>query len=163
MFILPKVFVAAFLICGLIAHTSTTTLADDSPADILTDIESPRWRDRETTHRRFAFLLNQFSDLCPVDNEQKASNADMLAVIFGKFREAGLEKEEGLLALSNSLYTLTVEVSSLATLNDATTPTCVDIWSMYATLRLKGQSSDAARDGITQILIGLYSLGESDR
>ena len=87
----------------------------------------------------------------------------MLAVLYGEFKKAGLEKEEGLLAMSNSLYTLTVEVSALASLNGAAMPTCSQIWSMYATLRLKGQSADLARDGITQILIGLYGLGDSER
>lgn len=124
-----------------------------SPAENMTVIASPSWRDRDSTLKRFEFLLNRFSDLCPTA-ESKAPPHDMLSYIHGKLADAGLDQEESLLDLSNTLYRMTQDISVSVT----TQPQCAEIWAMYLTVRLGGQNPEEARRGVTAVTSTLYGL-----
>lgn len=131
---------------------------DIDPAEVLTIIESPRLSERGSTLRRFRFILGELPKYCPV-TEGNASHADMLASVFVKLEDAGLEREEGLLALTNNLYGLTVEAAGIAKLNGYPAPPCHEVWALYLTLRLRGQLRTAAREAVAKMIGGLYGIG----
>ena len=71
-----------------------------SDAEKLTAIAAPSFSERESTQRRFEFLVKEFDEYCPEDSGG-ASPADMLVFSHGKLKDAGLS-EESLLALANT-------------------------------------------------------------
>ena len=73
-----------------------------SDAEALTVIASPGFWEYDTTRRRFEFLVDEFTEYCPV-KEGGASPSDMLVVSHEELKKAGLDGEESLLDLSNTL------------------------------------------------------------
>ena len=129
----------------------------------MTIIEQPRWRDWNTTHRRFDFLLGRFVQLCPATSTSHSRFADMMVYMFEQHEAIGLNQEEGLLALTNNLHGLTEEVSSLANLYGYPMQDCVDLWATYMQLRQGGHTPERAREGVTGVVMGLFNLGTQGR
>ena len=107
--------------------------------------------------RRFEFLVAEFTEYCPVE-EGGASPADMLVVSHEELKKAGLDGEESLLDLANTLHRMTAEISASAGASGLDPPRCSEIWVMYLTLRLQGQPSTEAREGVTGVVGVLYGL-----
>ncbi len=103
---------------------------DLSDAEKLTFIHSPAFRERETTQRRFTFLLNEFDEYCGTE-PGGAVPSDMLVFSHEKLKEAGLDGDESLLGLANTLYRMTVDIASSATRAGSEAPKCSEIWTMY--------------------------------
>ena len=139
------------------SESSDPQTEDPSDAEQLTVIASPGFGEYDTTLRRFEFLVDDFSEHCPVE-ESGSSPADMLVFSHGKLKEAGLDGEESLLDLANTLHRMTVELAASATASDFDPPRCAEIWTMYLTLRLQGQPSTEAREGVTGVVRALYDL-----
>ncbi len=145
-----------------VASEAPTPLAADtqgdepSLAEKLTTIESPRWRDRELTLRRFEFLLPRFVNLCK-DMDMEVQAADALVVAHRLIKEAGIA--EGLLEVFNNMYEVTSEVSAIASLAGASPPDCIEIWAMYATVRQQGMTSEDAKVGVVDVVRGIYFPG----
>lgn len=142
-----------------LSRARTRAVSNDSrdPAESMTIIEQPRRQDRAATHRRFDFLLRQFVGLCPMAGTTRAGFADMMVYMFERLEEIGLDREEGLLALSNNLYGLTEEVSSLASVYGYPMQDCVQLWAMYMQLRKSGHTPERAKEGISGIVVGLFN------
>ena len=130
--------------------------AEPSMAEKLTALESPRWRDRETVLKRFEFLLPRFIRLCP-DATTENQVADMLYVAYTFIKDAGLT--EGLLDVFNNTYEVTTETSRIASLADAPPMKCAEIWSMYATVRRQGMTSEDAIKGLVDVVRAIYFPG----
>lgn len=111
--------------------------ATDEIIDNLVFIADPSWGERDTYKRRFRFLLREFNRSCH-DIKSEGEVGGKLAFIFGKLRDFGLEKEEGLLLLSNNLYRLTTEIKSLSGKDSIG---CVAPWATYLMLRKGGHST----------------------
>ena len=130
---------------------------DMSDAEQLTVIASPSRGERETTQRRFEFLLNRFNEYCPTEDGE-ASVSDMLVFTHGKSKEAGLDGEESLLDLSNTLHRMTSEIATASSAARMDQPACAEIWSMYLVLRNGGYSPIEARESVAAVAGGLYGL-----
>ena len=134
------------------------------PAELLTIIESPRWRNWDATRTRFAFLLTRFTELCPHDTRRTAmSFADMLVATHGILKQAGLHSEETLLAMSNVLHGLTNDSANIAALYGFPTPKCSGTWAMYTTLRTSGYTSAMARESLVEVFMAIYGMVGEDR
>ena len=128
-----------------------------SDAEKLTAIASPSFSEHESTQRRFEFLVKEFNKYCP-EESGGASPADMLVFSHSKLKDAGLDSEESLLELANTLHRMTVEIATSAIGHDSDPPECSEIWTMYLTLRLRGQLSTEAREGVVGAARMLYGV-----
>ena len=64
-----------------------------SPAELLTIIADPSWGERDTTKRRFEFLLPRLVDGCHgIETEMIAS--DIMVTVYKELTTAGLERDE---------------------------------------------------------------------
>ncbi len=126
-----------------------------SDAEKLTAIAAPSFSEHVATQRRFEFLVREFNKYCPAETSG-ASAADMLVFSHGKLKDAGLDSEESLLALANTLHRMTAEIAAAAIRHDSDPPKCSEIWTMYLTLRLRGQPPTEAREGVTGVVRRLY-------
>ena len=133
-------------ICPLIILLSAGTLfgtgnpafgEELSAAETMTIIHAPGWREQERVQRRFKFLLGEFEEVCT--NEKGAATIpDRLVFIHQKLKEAGLDGEESLLDLSNTLHRLTQDIAGRASAAGMEPPQCSEIWVMYLMTRQKG-------------------------
>ena len=139
------------------SESSDPQTEDRSDAEALTVIASPGFGEYDTMRRRFEFLVAEFTEYCPVE-EGEASPADMLVVSHEELKKAGLDGEESLLDLANTLHRMTAEISASAGASGLDPPRCSEIWVMYLTLRLQGQPSTEAREGVTGVVGTLYGL-----
>ena len=106
-------------------------------AETMTIIHAPGWREQERVQRRFKFLLGEFEEVCT--NEKGAATIpDRLVFIHQKLKEAGLDGEESLLDLSNTLHRLTQDIAGRASAAGMEPPQCSEIWVMYLMTRQKG-------------------------
>ena len=109
--------------------------------------------------QRFRFLLPRFVDRCP-DILSVTNAGDMLAFSYKQQSEAGLERGEGLLDISNNLYFVVSRVHAAAERAEAASPKCAELFAMYLVGREEGQSADEAKDGVIAIASALYRLVE---
>ncbi len=130
-----------------------------SDAEKLTAIAAPSFSEHESTQRRFEFLVKEFNKYCPAETSG-ASPADMLVFSHGKLKDAGLDSEESLLALANTLHRMTSEIAAAAIRHDSDPPKCSEIWTMYLTSRLRGKPSTEAREDVTGVVRRLYGIGD---
>ena len=142
----------------MIAMYSIASDDVDKYANIMMILSDARFSDQESTEKRYKFILPRFiksSD--DVSGAQKA--ADMMYASFKQLDDAGLGKEEGLLTLSNNLYSMTSQISTSARLADLPLR-CAEIWSMYLMLRLEGTGpAESSRQiiGLTRSIYGLVT------
>ena len=144
-----RLFVAALAVV-LFSHSHGLRAQDRTPAENMTIIESPRFGERDTVLRRFEFLLDRFSDLC---RGEGAPVHDMLVVSYQQLIDAGLEREESLLDLSNTLYRAAQETRSAGVRPDQVS--CAELFSMYVVSRQGGFSQEESR----QAAVALAALG----
>ena len=116
-------------------------------------------RNDQTTRQRFKFLLPNFVDVCP-DISSLTRAGDHLVIAHNLLDEAGLSREEGLIDVSNNLYWIVASVDSFATSNDIPMPKCLELFAAYTALRYQAWSAEEAREGVVDIRIGIYSLGQ---
>ena len=116
-------------------------------------------RNDQTTRQRFKFLLPNFVDVCP-DISSLTRAGDHLVIAHNLLDEAGLSREEGLIDVSNNLYWIVASVDSFATSNDIPMPKCLELFAAYTALRYQAWSAKEAREGVVDITIGIYSLGQ---
>ena len=128
-----------------------------SDAEKLTAIAAPSFSEHESTQRRFEFLVKEFNKCCP-EESGGASPANMLVFSHSKLKDAGLDGEENLLALSNTLHRMTVEIAAAAIGHASDPPKCSEIWTMYITLRLRGQPTTEAREGVVGAARMIYDV-----
>ena len=140
------------LVC--LAALVSSSHADDSLDDIvekLVILASPSYSERETTKKRFVYMLPRIVEDCSdVKNVGAVGNvvASMHKIIGG----SGVEEEW--LPLTNTMYRIANEVQAVAGYKIK----CIELWSMYAVLRQEGQSSEDARGAVTQLASTLYGL-----
>ena len=144
-----RLFVAALAV-AIFSHSHGLLAQDRAPAENMTTIESPRFGERDTVLRRFQFLLDRFSALCP---RESAPVHDMLVFSYQKLIEAGLEREESLLDLSNTLYRAAQESRSAGVRPDQVS--CAELFAMYVVSRQGGFSQEESR----QAAVALAALG----
>ena len=107
-------------------------------AETLTIIADPSWGARDSTRRRFQFLLNWFEGSCTdFKNQEQVGNS--LAAVHKLMMEAGLDAEEGILKSSNNLYRLTVEITTSKKEGKAA---CTELWTLYVSMRRGGFPPD---------------------
>ena len=118
-----------------------------SVPEMLTALAEPRTSEIVTTQKRFEFLIPRLVRLCnDIPGPTKAG--DMLVFCWNDLKEAGLGSEEGLLALSNNLFSITTQVSALG----LDTLKCSEWWSAYLVARQeKGMSPSEAKRGVIGI------------
>ena len=151
-------------ICPLIILLSAGTLfgtgnpafgEELSDAAKMTALHAPGSREQERVQRRFEFLLGAFEEACP-NEKGKATIPDRLVFIHQKLKEAGLDGEESLLDLSNTLHRLTHDIAARAATAGMESPQCSELWVMYLTTRQKGQSPPEASRTVTAATGALY-------
>ena len=124
---------------GLCSQDASTQTSLDKMVENLTIIESPARGKRETTKKRFRYLLPRFAHLC--DDMTATKAGDMLAFTYGELNDAGLE--EKLLAMSNNLFSGINRISSPRK--------CARYLAAYVMLRRDGGFSPTeAREGIVE-------------
>ena len=146
------------VIIALVISLVTASLCaqEKSPAELMTIIESPSWGKTADTKKRFEYILPRFVSMCSdIDDDMKA--ADMLTLSRNKLDEAGLAGEEGLLSVSNTLFGLTSSLSALG-VSYSRNMKCAEIFSLYLTARLNGQSPKESKDGVYTLISALATL-----
>ena len=120
--------------------------ADLTEAEMLAAVAEPDWADRETTRRRFEFILPRIVERCP-DIETDLQATGMLLNALTLMENAGLEQDEGgMLGLSNALHSITTDLA--VTSKASVIPgNCSDLWGAYTFLRKEGMSTDGAKVG----------------
>ena len=150
-----------------IEHTVSVTGSQLDPeiADLaykLMLIAQPSLGDKETTQRRFEFLLSRLVPLC-TDFKTPLKVGDVLVGLSTILKEAGMEQEEGLLDLANNLFRLSKEVDlldKLAKVPDRAKK-CAEPWAMYITIRREQNAPpEKAINAVTSVFESLYSLME---
>ena len=124
-----------------------------SVPEMLTLIAQPQRSERVTTQKRFKFLVPRFVRMCDdIGTPMKAS--DMLVFSWKEMEKAGLGSEEGLLALSNNLFSIASQVSALG----LDTMKCAEWWSAYLVARQEtGMSQSEAKAAVIGIARALLS------
>ena len=87
----------------------------------------------------------------------RASVPDKLIFVHNKLKDAGLDGEESLLQWSNTAHRMMAEITSSAQAANMPTPTCVEIWTMYLTLRQQGYSSLESRQSVGALAGGIFN------
>ena len=146
------------LSAGILFGTGSPAFGEElSDAAKMTVLHAPGSGEQERVQRRFEFLLGAFEKVCP--NEKGAATIpDRLVFIHQKLKEAGLDGEESLLDLSNTLQRLTHDVAARAATAGMDPPQCSEIWVIYLTARQKGQSPSEASRTVTTGIGAVYDL-----
>ena len=136
------------LLVALVALSTAASLqADKSPAELLTIIESPSRGKTEDTQKRFEYILPRFASMCR-DTDSDMKVADLLVVLRKILDEAGLAGEEGLLSMSNTLFSLASSLSALEGSDSRNNVDCVDVGTLYVSARQEDMSPKEAKEGI---------------
>ena len=121
--------------------TPTRTQAQEEFDEVAMKLATIAGTNDRNTSQRFNYIVPRLVDRCP-GASGPVTVGDWLVSTHSQIESAGLE--EGLLALSNTLY------SAIVTFDAAVTGTlpkkaCVLIFAAYATLRAEGQSPEDAK------------------
>ena len=146
------------LSAGTLFETGNLAFGEElSAAAKMTALHAPGSGEQERVQRRFEFLLGAFEKVCT--NEKGAATIpDRLVFIHQKLKEAGLDGEESLLDLSNTLHRLTHDLTARAAAAGMDPPQCSEIWVIYLTARQKGQSPSEASRTVTTGIGAVYDL-----
>ena len=121
------------------------------PAELLAILDDGPFRDQERVTRRFGFLLDAFTEMCPSD-EGPAAIPDRLVSIHQKLQDAGLD--EGLLDMANSLHRLT---SQIFTITGVEHGGCTDFWVAYLIMRRdQGSPPERAVNSVFEVYRALW-------
>ncbi len=139
------------------ATSSNSSSSKTSTAYKLAVVAGTRVGDIETTEKRFAFVLPRLDRIC-TDIASEERIADILVTLHRKLEEAGLEREEDLLQLTNNLYRLSnvVDTAYRAAGIDSGPPNkCQEPWATYITLRQQAHLPDDAIRSISAVVNSL--------
>ena len=130
----------AVLAFAIVVSFQGTLVAQDT-AEMLTMLERPSRSERDTTLRRFRFVLPRIVRSCSdVTTETFAS--DMIAKMYQVLQDAGLEREDGgYLGIANTFHGMSSEVSTLM----GGPFQCSELLAVYATARDGGYSPEVSR------------------
>ena len=121
---------------------------EDDPAELLTIIAQSSLGERDTTKRRFQFLLPRLVDRCQ-DTDSETHIGDMVAFTHSTLSEAGLEREEGgVLGIANVLHRMSSEISATT----ATPLRCSELLAMYVVRRMEGSTSETASGAVVTLV-----------
>lgn len=139
-----------FLLLAVCAVTFSANAANGqnrpSPAEMLTAIADPPWRERDRVQKRFEYLLPRYVSAC-VDLETEIDVGDMATFTFQKINESGMN--EDLLELTEGVYGVLRHAQALGLLGDGG---CAEYFAMYVALRQEGTSPPDATEQIKGIL-----------
>ena len=116
-------------------------------------------RNDQTTRQRFKFLIGELVRTCP-DISSLTRDGNHLVIAHNQLDDAGLSGEERLIDVSNNLHYIVKSVDSFADSNDIPMFKCLELFAGYTTLRHQGYSSRQAREGVVDVAIGFYNIGQ---
>lgn len=118
----------------------------------LTVVAGTRARDYQATETRFDFVVGRLDQICE-DFESETRVADGLVATWNLLKEAGLDQEEGLLAMTNALHRLTSRVFSL----QGSEVQCAQYWGLYASFRQQGNNPEEATGSLIALAETFFS------
>ena len=138
-----RIAVLAFVIIVLFQGAPVA----QSPAEMLTRLARPSRSERDTTLRRFRFVLPRIVQNCS-DVTTESFAGDMITTVHRMLRDDGLEREDGgYLGVANTFYGMSSEVSTLM----GGPFQCAELLAAYATAREGGDAPDASRGAVVAI------------
>ena len=134
----------AVLAFAIVVLFQGALVAQDDPAEMLTILARPSRSERDTTLRRFRFVLPRIVKSCS-DVTTETFAGDMIAFMHQKLEDAGLEREDGgYLGIANTFHGMLSEVSAIM----GGPIKCADLLAAYALLREDGYSTSESRDAV---------------
>ena len=136
---------------ALVVSSQSALIAQDTAAEMLTLLARPSRSERDTTLRRFQFVLPRIVRNCSdVDTEMFAS--DLIAFMHRKLYDAGLEREDGgYLGIANMFHGLSSEARTAM----GKPMSCADLLAVYALLREEGNSPTHSRGAVITLFEAL--------
>lgn len=116
-------------------------------------------RNDQRTRQRFKFLVGGLVGTCP-DISSLTRAGDHLVIAHNQLDDAGLSGEESLIDVSNNLHYIVKSVDSFADSNDIPMPKCLELFAAYTTLRYQAWPAKEAREGVVDVAIGFYNIGQ---
>ena len=113
----------------------------------------------QTTRQRFKFIIGELVDTCP-DISRLTRAGDHLVIAHNQLDEVGLSSEERLIDVANNLYFIVQSIDSFADSNDVPMFDCLELFASYTALRHNAWSAQEAREGVVDIAISFYNLGQ---
>lgn len=129
----------AVLAFAIVVSFQGALVAQDDPAKLLTMLERPSRSERDTTLRRFRFVLPRIVLSCSdVTAEIRAS--DYIAKVYQLLSDRGLEREDGgYLGIANTFHGMLSKISIDEPIQ------CSEMWGLYLTMRENGESPEKAQ------------------
>ena len=113
----------------------------------------------QTTRQRFKFIIGELVGTCP-DISRLTRAGDHLVIAHNQLDEVGLSSEERLIDVANNLYFIVQSIDSFADSNDVPMFDCLELFASYTALRHNAWSAQEAREGVVDIAISFYNLGQ---
>lgn len=148
--------VAAALAFVIVVSLQDAPAAAQDPAELLTRLARPSRSERDTTLRRFRFVLPRLVRSC-TDVTTETAASDMIAMTHRMLGDAGLEREDGgYLGIANTFHVMSSEVSTLT----GGPFECAELLAVYITARHGGSSPETSR-GAAVALYRIATRAES--
>ena len=139
----------AIIALALAAPASSGELED--VAETLVIIESPDWRERTSTRKRFIYLIPRIVENC-ADITSPTHAGDVSAFVYGQLMDVGIN--DGMLGTTENLHRM---ASALKSRNGEPVK-CLDLYAMFTILRQDGTPAEEARNSVVQIVSKLFKL-----
>ena len=132
--------IAVLAVVIIVVSFQGSPVAQD-PAEMLTRLARPSRSERDTTLRRFRFVLPRLVRSC-TDVTTETAASDMIAMTHRMLGDAGLEREDGgYLGIANSFHGMSSEVSTLT----GGPFECAGLLAVYVTARHGGSPPETSR------------------
>lgn len=148
-----SVIVAGILTCSVLASAEEK---DYDYAHDLMVLTNPSIDYRESVEKRYRFIMPKIAERC-MDIESAEVAANMVYYVHTRLDEAGLGKRENLLALTETLYRMTIKVAQWAEFY-AEPINCDGIFGTYLHERENGKSRAEASQLVTNLATLKYKL-----
>ena len=130
----------AVLAFAIVVSFQGALVAQDT-AETLTMLAQPSRNERDTTLRRFRFVLPRIVRSCS-DVTTETFAGDMIAKMYQMLQDAGLEREDGgYLGIANTFHGMSSEVSTLI----GEPFQCAELLAVYTTSRYGGYAPEVSR------------------
>ena len=131
----------ALLAFAIVVSFQDAPVAAQDPAEMLTRLARPSRSERDTTLRRFRFVLPRLVRSC-TDVTTETAASDMIAMTHRMLEDAGLEREDGgYLGIANTFHGMSSEVSTLT----GGPFECAGLLAVYVTARHGGSPPETSR------------------